>query len=317
MGVVNNMGSCILWERNYWTDPDFEGCGAVAKSLYVYFCGSLQTNILGICKASMKRIKDETEFTEAQITTGVARLVKLEKMEADPAANLYWVRAGLKRERKLSQDRFFKGVIKEIFALQDHPISRNFLRYYAPILLSQKTDRCFTEADRARLLALIEKSHGPSSPIQEPYMAPKAKDKDKAMVLTSSLLFEDQEAIANTGPGNPLSPPPIEAVILAYWKTRVQSRYGTHVTAGAQTIANIKKCLEEHDARDLLGAIAKYGSKMDADSDRKDGGDPFPVKGSNFFGKAAHFQDYLPTAAEQEEHRKAAEVVIAGGLPNA
>lgn len=246
------MASSFVWERRYWSDPDFEGCGPYAKALYIYLSGSMHTNILGMCKVSLHRLREETEFTADQVQKAVSKLVAMGKIEVDSALNLYWVKASLKRESKLSQDRFFKGVVKEIFSLPSHPISTHFLKHYADLLKGQKTDKCYTAADQARLLSILKKIEDPSMAHQEPYMAAKAKARDRDL---NSSLDQEETSIASSVPENP-NPGEQDPVslVLGYLNQQAGKRFST---TSKPNRSFVSARLETHTLQDCFEVIDK------------------------------------------------------------
>lgn len=81
-------------------------------------------------------------------------------------------------------------------------------------------------------------------------------------------------------------------IILRFWKEKVSKDTPTD-----QTLKNIASRLKDNDHYDLIYSIQKYRQTL---PDESEGKEIFPYKGSNFFGKAAYYKDYLPTPEEKE-----------------
>lgn len=301
-------------DRGYWTDPDFEDCPPLGRLFYLYLASNRHCNLIGLYTLSSHRVMSETGLTSAQVQASTSVLTSRKKIEVH--GSRYWIRAYLGRQKSLDQDLFFKGVVNEVFQLPDDQITRNFLERYQPILRAHAIGRRYTETDQKKLLALLDKFLGPTKDQPRAFLAPSLVHNANANANDSYSGSGEEESFAKAGPTSsrqetilPKAAPP-EDLILAYWLERVQAKHGDQRTARAQTLTNIRTCLATRDPRDLIASVADYGTHMDRVSEQKGGGDPFPVKGSNFFGKAAHFEAYLPAPADVEAKRaRAAEVM--------
>jgi hypothetical protein len=81
-------------------------------------------------------------------------------------------------------------------------------------------------------------------------------------------------------------------------------------TPTEQTLRNIEKLLKSgFDQYDLITAANRYREYLDEKAE--EGKPPLAYKGSNFFGRAAYFKDYLPTSDEKPELKEKIDALLA------
>jgi hypothetical protein len=94
-----------------WTDPDFADCGANVLLLYIWTWSNPHIDDLGITRARVSLIAEETHLDRRVVTRGLEKLTNMHKIVWDREANLIGNYAYLWRRHGRASPKMLSGIV--------------------------------------------------------------------------------------------------------------------------------------------------------------------------------------------------------------